>query len=981
MARRGEIPSKPPMEEAIAAAEATLEALVKAAEDFAVPLIAEQRAVLAAADAKAADAASPARDAFETVRAEFEKKIDELDGALTSAVEKERAEIAVVARAAREDPFAEDEDADVATIVASVFDPAREHLGERLRNSRSAAEKTLQWLERRAADLDRAATDAASKAADAGDGIDDDSGKHEDWAADEESDLEDLPPLGGDWAEDDEDDLPPLEGEWQKDAEAGPSPTPPSPKKKPAAFKPRDASPPRGNAWGHAPPAARDRSDAGHRMGPGQSGRDVDLRDRLGGGGSRDYGGDRRSSFDRGGDYGRDRGGGGFRDSWGAPGGGYRDDRRGGGGGGGGHRSEYIERMERKYGRVDDGPPPRAMRDRSPPKPPPEVHYPTRDEQRAEAKAREERAAWRLATRPLKEFFANAKKGEGISPSTIRELLNELSEPPFAEGRLAPNARKAFELVAASAKETGSKRTFEEVEELVRGVVNPLYHLLTYGVKAPGAEGGGPPSSVAETIAEQMHTAAVKLLAASLDILSKGDATKKAVESAKGIVIVREQVAAKLAGRAPGGGRGDKETTVTRRDSVDNPRGHGNKGAAANKHSAQGQSGTDADRWDRKKDARPTASPEVYRAPGRGGERGVDHHVMARLGDRQNDSGSPANGVKPRAVPKVVIHRPFSEGKQRELTPSPAQQGQGGQGGGKSKPQFASPAQQGQKLSPFERGPASAASQALGKSPPSAKERRRVLAARGQTQAPGFGQVRPTRAQAGRRQGAAASQVRGEGAAASQARGRRSQAERAERPQGVTAPQAGSKAEGSARASRQGRPGRQGETPRRGTPSTTPSTRSSRRRRRERRAGARRADPRKELPSRTRSSRTPSPRPRPPPALKNRTRSRRPGRCPRRTPSPPSSSRTRTSPRCPRGTNKASPIPAPKPATNTNAGGSSVGGRPGSGKARNESASPPPKERDELDDVLDAELEKAMGGGGGGKRRPRGGRGSRGGGK
>ena len=44
MARRGEIPSKPPMEEAIAAAEATLEALVKAAEDFAVPLIAEQRA-------------------------------------------------------------------------------------------------------------------------------------------------------------------------------------------------------------------------------------------------------------------------------------------------------------------------------------------------------------------------------------------------------------------------------------------------------------------------------------------------------------------------------------------------------------------------------------------------------------------------------------------------------------------------------------------------------------------------------------------------------------------------------------------------------------------------------------------------------------------------------------------------------------------------------------------------------------------------
>ena len=971
MARRGEIPSKPPMEEAIAAAEATLEALVKAAEDFAVPLIAEQRAVLAAADAKAADAASPARDAFETVRAEFEKKIDELDGALTSAVEKERAEIAVVARAAREDPFAEDEDADVATIVASVFDPAREHLGERLRNSRSAAEKMLQWLERRAADLDRAATDAASKAADAGDGIDDDSGKHEDWAADEESDLEDLPPLGGDWAEDDEDDLPPLEGEWQKDAEAGPSPTPPSPKKKPAAFKPRDASPPRGNAWGHAPPAhGRDRSDAGHRMGSA-AGRDVDLRDRLGGGGSRDYGGDRRSSFDRGGDYGRDRGGGGFRDSWGAPGGGYRDDRRGGGGGGG-HRSEYIERMERKYGRVDDGPPPRStMRDRSPPKPPPEVHYPTRDEQRAEAKAREERAAWRLATRPLKEFFANAKKGEGISPSTIRELLNELSEPPFAEGRLAPNARKAFELVAASAKETGSKRTFEEVEELVRGVVNPLYHLLTYGVKAPGAEGGGPPSSVAETIAEQMHTAAVKLLAASLDILSKGDSTKKAVESAKGIVIVREQVAAKLAGRAPGGGRGDKETTVTRRDSVDG-RGHG-KGSAANKPAQA--SGTDADRWDRKKDARPTPSPEVYRAP-RGGEKSVG--VMARLGDK-NDSSSPANGVKPRAVPKVVIHRPFSEGKQRELTPSPAQQGQG-ERGGKPKPS-PTPPQQGQKLSPFERGPASAASQALGKSPPSARggvfarlEGKPKLQGLGKSDLPA---PKPDAAKELPHPKSTEKELphpkrvvvvhkpnepndhkelphpkpapKPRDPPAPPAKGARGDKEKPAKQRDALDDALDEELAKATKGKKGGRT--KGGSDRQGAPS----------------------ERHKELPHRKPAVPAPgSEKPHPVPA-------------PRPVSAPDSESAKQlphpNKPPVPKGNNGRSPIPAPKPATN-NTGGSSVGGRPGSGKARNESASPPPpKERDELDDVLDAELEKAMGGGGGGKRRPRGGRGSRGGGK
>ena len=434
MARRGEIPSKPPMEEAIAAAEATLEALVKAAEDFAVPLIAEQRAVLAAADAKAADAASPARDAFETVRAEFEKKIDELDGALTSAVEKERAEIAVVARAAREDPFAEDEDADVATIVASVFDPAREHLGERLRNSRSAAEKMLQWLERRAADLDRAATDAASKAADAGDGIDDDSGKHEDWAADEESDLEDLPPLGGDWAEDDDDDLPPLEGEWQKDAEAGPSPTPPSPKKKPAAFKPRDASPPRGNAWGHAPPPARDRSDAGHRVGGPASGRDVDLRDRLGGGGSRDYGGDRRSSFDAGGDHGRDRGGE-ASETWGAPAAGT------GTAGTGtpklacvcGRKVRVHQLMEvRARGRRSAA---RAVRDRSPPKPPPEVHYPTRDEQRAEAKPGRTapRGSWpRASSRVLRQREkgqASPRPRSAAAQRTVRTLRGGATAP------------------------------------------------------------------------------------------------------------------------------------------------------------------------------------------------------------------------------------------------------------------------------------------------------------------------------------------------------------------------------------------------------------------------------------------------------------------------------------------------------------------------------------------------------------------------
>ena len=488
---------------------------------------------------------------------------------------------------------------------------------------------------------------------------------------------------------------------------------------------------------------------------------------------------------------------------------------------------------------------------------------------------------------------------------------------------------------------------------------------------------------MAETIAEQMHTAAVKLLAASLDILSKGDATKKAVESAKGIVIVREQVAAKLAGRAPGGGRGDKETTVTRRDSVDG-RGHG-KGSAAVKPAQA--SGTDADRWDRKKDkdARPTPGPEVYRAP-RGGEKGSVDGVTARRDGDKNDSASPANGVKrqassvgvpgQRAVPKVVIHRPFSEGKQRELTPSPAQQGQGGPGG-KSKPSLASPAQQGQKLSPFERGPASAASQALGKSPPSA--RGGVFSRlEGKPKPQGLGKSdlpapKPDAAKELPHPKSAEKELphpkrvvvvhknepndhkelphpkpapKPRDQPALPAKGARGDKEK---PRGRDALDDALDEE-LAKATKGKKGGRTKGGSARGAP-----------------------EPHKELPH---------PKPAPAPGSEKT----HPVPAPRPVSAPDSESAKQlphpNKPPVPKGNDdKASPIPppAPKPATNT--GGSSVGGVPGSGK-RNESTSPPrPKERDELDDVLDAELEKAMGGGGGGKRRPRGGRGSRGGGK
>ena len=946
------------MEDAIAAAEATLEALVKAAEDFAVPLIAEQRAVLAAADAKAGDA--PPDSEYGKARAEFEKKIDELDGALTSAVEKERAEIGVVAKAARSDPSAGDEGADVATVVASVFDPAREHLGERLRGSRSAAEKMLQWLEGRASDLDRAADAAAAKPPDAPDAdadaaADDDDAKNpQDWAADDESDLEDLPPLGGDWAEDDEDDLPPLEGEWQKDAEAGPNPNPPSPKKKAAAFKPRDASPPRGNAWGHS----SQRDAPMNNRGP-PPGRDVDLRDRLGGGG------DRRSSYDRGpgqdyGPRGGDRGGGGFRDSWGAPGGGYRDDHRGGGGGGGyrdsdrrggggGMRSDYIERKEKLYGRVDDGPPARdarGPRDRSPPvrkqaPPPPEVHYPTRDEQRAEAKAREERAAWRLSTKPLAEFFEHAVKGEGISPSTIRELLNELSEPPFAEGRLAPNARKAFELVAAPAKETGSERTFEEVEALVRGVVNPLYHLLTYGVKAPGGADGAPPSSVAETIAEQMHVAAVKLLASSLDILSKGDATKKAVDSAKGIVIVREQVAAKLAGRAPGGGRGDKETTVTRRDSIG-----GSKSSKGSKPSPA--SGTDADRWDRKKDTRPPQpGPEVYRAPsGRGDGRGG---VNARLGDKRNDGGVHDSHVKPRVVPKVVIHRPFSEGKQRESTPSPAQVGPGG------KTAKGTPSSN-QKLSPFERGPAGGSgSSALGKSPPA---RGGVFSRlEGKPKPHGKSDVPTPKAELPHPKSTEKDLPHPKRAVVVRKDDDHKELPhpKAPAPKPRSDPKNGGKGERDKPRARDSLDDALDEELAKAT------------------KGGKKGGKKGGGDAKEKERDLPHPKPAASPASAGGGHA---VPAPRPVSAPDSESakqlpHPKTTPPVPKGTgggNGKSPIPGPKTTSDETKPGSGAGGK----------SSPPPKQRDELDDVLDAELEKAMGGG---KRRPRGGRGSKGGAK
>jgi hypothetical protein len=221
------------------------------------------------------------------------------------------------------------------------------------------------------------------------------------------------------------------------------------------------------------------------------------------------------------------------------------------------------------------------------------VHYPSRDEQRAAAAKREEDEAWRMARVPLAAFFAKAPKGEPFPPEACRELLSALSELPFAEGRLAPRAAHAFAAVAAPPK-AGPGKGDAELEELVRGVVNPLYHLLTYGVTPP-ASGTG--SSVAASIAAQMHTAAVKLMSAALDILAAGAATGAAVENAKGIAVVREQVAALLSGKAPGGGRGDRDQVMGARGGVGGVGDARGGGASGGGGGGGGRGGSDGDRW------------------------------------------------------------------------------------------------------------------------------------------------------------------------------------------------------------------------------------------------------------------------------------------------------------------------------------------------------------------------------------------------
>jgi hypothetical protein len=483
----------------------------------------------------------------------------------------------------------------------------------------------------------------------------------QDWGADEDDNA--LPPLSNmGWADDDEDELPPLDPAWAN------LPIPDSPKreKSPAAFKPRDdrGAEPRGsvfsrlgdgggNAW-RRPDAPPDRGGPPDR-GPPPSRDPPTSREAPARG--------RRREPENPHDW---------------------------------HREQMrLQEAERAARGERPTPPVHASNSRNHPQSanamPAEVVYLSRDAQRAAALKREEDAAWRLARVPLATFHATAEgKPAPFAPSSCREMLNALSEPPFAEGRLAPNARAAF-VAVASASKCGEKRTDEQVREVVQGVVAPLHHLLTHGVATPGGAAAG---STGAFIAEQMHTAAVKLLAAALEVLGTGEVTKDAVDNAKGIALVREAVKAKLEGKAGaaggsggGGGRPGVDKGAGRGDKNDKTPASGRGGHGKDGPAPTPPKGPDRDRWEK----RPAPAPRDDDGSGSGSvgsrrrsveysdrRRSLEEKPSPRVSSRA-DEREPA--PRPRVVPKVVIRPSKEDHRQNSAKTSPAP--------GKSAPQTA----------------------------------------------------------------------------------------------------------------------------------------------------------------------------------------------------------------------------------------------------------------------------------------------------
>ena len=497
----------------------------------------------------------------------------------------------------------------------------------------------------------------------------------QDWGADADDNA--LPPLSNmGWADDDEDELPPLDPTWAN------LPVPDSPKreKPPAAFKPRDdrgGAEPRasvfsrlgeggGNAW-RRPDAPPDRGGPPDR-GPPRS---------------RDPPAGRREDPPRG------------RREPENPHDWHREQMRL-------QEAERAARGEPHPHRSQNAPS-RSPNANARPQTqqnamPAEVVYLSRDAQRAAALKREEDAAWRLARDSLATFHAtashstashSASHSAAFAPSACREMLNALSEPPFAEGRLAPNARAAFAVVASASK-SGATRPEEEVRAVVTGVVAPLRHLLAHGVATPGGAAAG---STGAFIAEQMHTAAVKLLVAALEVLAGGEVTRGAVEAAEGIKDVREAAAAKIAGGAPragqkkagpgaggGGGaaassgRGDKGHKGDKGDKGDKGAPPPEKLQASKLRKPDGPSplerdakGPDRDRWEKKPAREPqpraeesSASRRVSREGAReppppDRRRSLEEKPRPRSEARDSPSAAAVSAARPRVVPKVVI--------------------------------------------------------------------------------------------------------------------------------------------------------------------------------------------------------------------------------------------------------------------------------------------------------------------------------------
>jgi len=504
-------------------------------------------------------------------------------------------------------------------------------------------------------------------------GVSDDRAATQNWGADGNGD--DLPHLNNtEWADDTDDELPPIDPSWAN------APVPTSPEKKAAAFRSKDdraggadgrggsvfsrLGEGGGNAWrrpGDGPPdrgAPPDRHQAVDRQPPPMR-RDPPQRENDAGDG--DAG---RAARERENPH-----------DW--------------------HREQMRQQDEQ---RRQAGAPPvrrnpvretRGANNNAPPVLGAEVVYLGREEQKAAATKREEDAAWRLAVVPVTAFHTSlTQKDTPYAPSACRELLNVLSEPPFADGKLAPPALAAFTTVASVSK-CGLVKSDLEIAAVVAGVIGPLHHLLTHGVATPPGTTTG---SQRAFIAEQMLSGSTKLLAAALEVLAHGDVTKTAVADAKGVELVRALLREQMTKDVGKGGKASEKHGAVRVSERPASESH-KRGVETTKNttpapvtrraapvtaSDQPHVGADRDRWEKKPvppssmgHGTPPSMSVSSDAAGRvantdepRGARGSGRASLDQDGQRRGGvgekrspvmTGDSAEPVRPRVVPKVVI--------------------------------------------------------------------------------------------------------------------------------------------------------------------------------------------------------------------------------------------------------------------------------------------------------------------------------------